>query len=117
MKIGTTLFRLAAAAGWVVLLIVSTKAVQAAGFNGAGAEFMKGFGAPWPAQFNTDFTLHLLLVAVWMTWRAKAWWVGLICGILAINLGALFTLAFLVVLSFKHQGDFRKVLLGARTTA
>ena len=62
----------------------------------------------------TDFSLHLLLVAAWMIYRSRSWVVGIICAILAINLGGVFTLAYLIVVSVQAKGDMRKVLLGAR---
>ena len=114
MKFGTTLFRTALVIGWAALFYVSVRAVQVGGVGNAGAEFLRGFSQPWPAQFNTDFTLFLLLTAAWIFWRSKTWWVGLIFAVLSINLGGIFTLAYLLVASIQAEGDMRKVLLGAR---
>ena len=114
MTLGTSLFRATLIAGWLALFYVSFHAVQAAGFNGAGAAFFAGFSQPWPAQFNLDFGLHLLLAAAWFVWRSKNRLIGLVFGILAINLGALFTIGFLLVASIQAKGDIKKVLLGAR---
>ena len=47
-----------------------------------------------------------------MVYRARSWAVGLVWAVLAINLGALFTLAYLLVLSIQAKGDMRMVLLG-----
>ena len=49
-----------------------------------------------------------------MIYRSRSWVVGIICAILAINLGGVFTLAYLIVVSVQAKGDMRKVLLGAR---
>jgi hypothetical protein len=49
-----------------------------------------------------------------MIYRSRSWVVGLICAILAINLGGVFTLVYLLVVSVQAQGDMRKVLLGVR---
>jgi hypothetical protein len=117
MRIGLTAFRVLLGIGWLVLLVVSVHAVKAMGAGAAGTVFMGDFAHPWRAQFNTDFSLHLLLVAAWMTWRTRPWVVGLICGILAINLGGLFTLAYLLVASFRAKGDIGKILLGDRAPA
>jgi hypothetical protein len=43
--------------------------------------------------------------------------VGVICGVFAINLGAVFTLAYLLVVSIQAKGDMRRLLLGNRPTA
>ena len=53
-------------------------------------------------------------MASWLVWRSRAWLVGIICAVLAINLGSLFTLAFILVSMLRNGGDLRKVLLGYR---
>lgn len=107
---------LAAIAGiaWIVLFRVSAHAVAAMGVNAAGAVFIGDFAQPWRAQFNTDFTIHLLLVAAWMVWRSRSWIIGLLCGVLAINLGALFTIPYAALALYRARGDIRAALLGAR---
>lgn len=112
MRFGTTVFRLLLCAGWVLLLFVSIHAVRAMGLGGAGAVFMGDFAHPWRAQFNTDFSLYLLLAGAWLIYRARSWGLGLVWAVLAINLGALFTLAYLLVVSIQAKGDMRQVLLG-----
>ena len=101
-------------AAWVILLWVSVHAVAAMGINAAGTVFIADFSHPWRAQFGTDFAIHLLLVASWLVWRSRSWLVGIICAALAINLGSLFTLAFILVSMLRNGGDLRKVLLGYR---
>ena len=114
MRIGLNLFRLALAAAWVVIFWVSFQAVSRMGFGAAGDVFVGDFAHPWRAQFNGDFAIHLLLVAAWMIYRSKSWIVGLVCAALAINLGGVFTLAYLLAVSFRTDGDIRKLLLGWR---
>ncbi|MDB5445716.1 MAG: hypothetical protein JWQ97_1033 [Phenylobacterium sp.] len=117
MRMGTNIFRVLLALGWALLIYVSVQAVRQMGFGAAGEVFLGDLGHPWRAQFNTDFGLHLLLVAAWMVYRSRPWFVGLICGLLAINLGGVFTLAYLLAVSIRAQGDMRKVLLGWRAEA
>ncbi len=93
MPIGTTIFRLALCLGWAMLLLVSVHAAKTMGMGAAGAVFVGDFVHPRRAQFNTDFSLYLLLAAAWMVYRGRSWAVGLVWAMLAINLGALFTLA------------------------
>lgn len=112
MSMRTTLFRLLLCAGWAVLLLVSIRAVTAMGLGAESGVFIGDFAHPWRAQFNTDFSLHLLLAAAWMVYRARSWALGLVWAVLAINLGALFTLAYLLVVSIQARGDMRAVLLG-----
>jgi hypothetical protein len=117
MRVGLTGFRALLCVGWAILLFVSIKAVSTMGAGVAGKVFIGDFSHPWRAQFNTDFTIHLLLVAAWMIYRSKNWLVGLVFGFLAINLGGVFTLAYILVASIQAKGDFRKVLLGSRFPA
>jgi hypothetical protein len=112
MRIGLLLFRLALVLAWLVLFWVSYQAVSRLGFGAAGGVFIGDFAHPWRAQFNADFALHLLLVATWLVFRARTWWLGLIWAVLAINLGGVFTLAYLLVVSFQTEGDMRQLLLG-----
>jgi hypothetical protein len=114
MRVGAIVFRLLLALGWAVLFYVSVQAIRLMGVGAAGTVFVADFAHPWRAQFNTDFSLHLLLVAAWMVYRSRPWFVGLICGVLAINLGGVFTLAYLLAVSIRAKGDMRKVLLGWR---
>jgi hypothetical protein len=114
MRLGVNIFRVILVAAWLVLLWVSAKAVAAMGANAAGAVFFGDMAHPWRAQFNVDFALHLLLVAGWLTYRDRVWIRGLLFGVLAIMFGGVFTLAFLLVETFRTKGDMRRVLLGNR---
>ena len=114
MRIGTLAFRLMLCVGWAVLLFVSIHAVKAMGMGAAGAVFIGDFAHPWRAQFNTDLSLYLLLTAAWMVYRSRNWAIGLVWALLAVNLGSLVTLAYLLVASIHARGDMRVVLLGHR---
>jgi len=117
MRIGLLLFRVALLVAWLVLFWVSFQAVSRMGFGAASAVFNGGFAQPWRAQFNTDFILHLLLVGAWLVYRARTWWLGLIWASLAFSVGGVFTLAYLLVVSFQTGGDVRKLLLGRHAGA
>ncbi len=117
MKAGASIFRVLLAVGWAVIVYVSVQAVRQMGMGAAGAVFIGDFHHPWRAQFNTDFTLHLLLVAAWMVYRTKPWILGVLFAFLAINLGGVFTLAYLFVVSLQSKGDIRKLLLGWQAEA
>ncbi len=114
IRIGVTVYRIGLAVGWLGLFAVSVKALQLMGLNSAGTVFISDFDHPWRAQFNTDLGLHLLLAGSWMIYRTRSLAIGALCAVLAINLGGLFTLAYVLVASFRAEGDFRKVLLGCR---
>lgn len=114
-RAGATALATVAGVGWILLFRVSAHAVAAMGMHAAGAVFIGDFAQPWRAQFNTDFTIHLLMVAAWMVWRSQSWVIGLLCGVLAINLGALFTIPYAALAVYRARGDIRAALLGARS--
>jgi hypothetical protein len=111
MRTGLIVFSAVAAIAWVVLLYVSLHAISAMGASAAGAVFIGDFAHPWRAQFGADFAIHLLLVAGWMIWRSRSWVVGIICAALCVNLGALFTLPFLLVAIWRSR-SLEAALLG-----
>jgi uncharacterized protein DUF1475 len=110
-------FRLLLCAGWIVLLWITLDAIWRMGASAAALVFLGDFAHPWRAQFNTDFSLTLLLVAAWMIYRSRSWITGIICALLAIILGSLFTIPYLLAVSFQTGGDIRTLLLGSRTLA
>jgi hypothetical protein len=113
MRIGLILFTVAAAIAWTVLLYISAQSVLAMGVNAAGDVFLSDFTHPWRAQFNADLSIHLLLVAAWMIWRTPNWILGIVCAVLAINLGALLTLPYFVIAAWR-RGGIEAALLRSR---
>ena len=114
MRTGLNVFRLFLALGWALMLYVTVKAITTLGTNAAGATFFGDMAHPWRAQFNSDFGFHLLLVAAWFIYRDRSWLRGIVFGLLAINLGSIFTFAFLFIETFRTNGDMRRLLLGDR---
>jgi hypothetical protein len=114
MKTSLVAFSMMAAVGWMILFALSVQAVAAMGVNAAGSVFLEQFGHAWPAQFGADFSIHLLLVAAWMIWRTPSWIVGIVCAILAINFGALFTLPYIVIAAWRG-GGVAAALVGKRS--
>ncbi|MBV9511736.1 MAG: hypothetical protein JO303_15800 [Caulobacteraceae bacterium] len=114
MNPGMAVFRGLLCILWLVLLVMTIHAVQAMGIGAAATVFLADYSHPWRAQYNTDFAIHTLLAAAWMVYRSRAWPIGLLCAFLALNMGSMFTLAYLLVATFQAKGDMVKVLLGAR---
>ena len=112
LRPGWTILRAALGVAWVLLLLVTIHASRIGGANGWIGAFAQGLREPWPAQFDTDFTIHLCLMAAWLGVRARtpAW--GVLWAVLALAGGSLFSLLYLFVLSFRVQGDWRRFLLG-----
>jgi hypothetical protein len=71
----------------------------------------------WPGQFNLDFFTFLLLSGVWLAWRHDFSAAGLALGVVGVFGGMLFLSAYLLVASFRANGDMRVLLLGARRAA
>jgi hypothetical protein len=105
-----TIFRGFLIVGWLLLFYVTAHAFVALGADG-GMVFISDFAHPWRAQFNTDFSLHIVLVALWMFWREPSKAVGLLCALGAMA-GGVFTLLYLLIATFRAGGDPRKLLLG-----
>ncbi|TWI58684.1 uncharacterized protein DUF1475 [Pseudomonas duriflava] len=112
MKTGMIVLRLTLVTGWVVLLGITLHAVAERGLIEAPYVFLGDLTHPWRAQFNTDFSLNLLLIAAWVVYRARSWRLGLVWGFLTLMMGALFTLPYLLVVTLRAHGDMRVVLLG-----
>jgi hypothetical protein len=71
----------------------------------------------WPGQFNLDFFTCLLLSGVWLAWRHDFSAAGLALGVVGVFGGMLFLSAYLLVASFRANGDVKVLLLGARRAA
>jgi len=69
----------------------------------------------WRSQFNFDFVIFLVLSSSWIVWREGAGAKAYSCGFLNIFLGGMFCFPYLLLASYRAQGDIRKLLLGANT--
>jgi len=108
------IFRALLLVAWILVIWVSFHAIQTMGVNAAGAIFMGDFAYPWRAQFNTDFSFHLLLMALWIGYRERKLIWGIPLGVASIMLGGAFSLAYILVVTYLEKGDMRRVLLGHR---
>ncbi len=71
---------------------------------------MKAMG--WPGQFNLDFMGFLTLSALWVSWRHHFTPAGLALGLVALFGGISFLAPYLLIASFKANGDARELLVG-----
>lgn len=71
----------------------------------------------WPGQFNFDFLGFLILSGLWVSWRHHFSAKGLVLGALALTGGILFLTIYLLIVSFKTDGDIRKIMLGDKRAA
>ena len=73
----------------------------------------------WPGQFNLDFMCLLMLSALWLAWRQHFSPIGIFLGFAGFFGGAFFLSAYLLIESFRVEGDVKALLLGkvrARTS-
>ena len=68
----------------------------------------------WNGQFNLDFSLYLLLSALWIMWRSKFDATSVIIGLIAGVLGMVVFAPYLLYLFKEENGDLKGVLLGKR---
>jgi len=66
----------------------------------------------WRGQFNLDFLCFLILSGFWVAWRHEFSAAGLVLGFAAFNLGAPFLAAYLLVHSYRANGDIAVMLIG-----
>jgi hypothetical protein len=104
-------FQIVLVIAWLVLMVVTVRAFDQLGPN-AGNVFFGDFAHPWRAQFLADFSLHILLMSVWMIYREPRLWVGIVCAFFSIMGGGVFTLAYILVASVRAHGNSRQLLLG-----
>ena len=66
----------------------------------------------WPGQFNLDFMGFLILSALWVGWRHEYSLVGWLLTPLALCGGMMFLTIYLLIVSFRVNGDLKALLLG-----
>ena len=109
-----TLFRLFLGVLWLLILFVTIRAMGGEGWAGTDHFVADMMAHSWRAQFNTDFSAHLLLMGLWVAWRNKFSVAGFVLAFFCAMGGGLVSLIYLLVLSFIHKGDAKAVLLGRR---
>ncbi len=71
----------------------------------------------WPGQFNLDFMFFLLFSGLWVSWRHQFSGAGIALGVGALFLGAPYLATYLLIQSFRVNGDVRALLLGEERAA
>lgn len=66
----------------------------------------------WPGQFNLDFMCLLTLSALWLAWRHHFSLIGIVLGLAGFFGGAFFLSAYLLIESFRVEGDINALLIG-----
>lgn len=66
----------------------------------------------WAGQFNLDFMGFLTLSGLWLAWRHHFSPGGLVLGVLGFFGGMSVLAPYLLLASFKANGDMKEILLG-----
>jgi hypothetical protein len=66
----------------------------------------------WPGQFNLDFFCFLLLSGFWTAWRNHFTAGGIALGVAMTLLGFPLLSAYLLITSYKTNGDIKAMMLG-----
>ena len=66
----------------------------------------------WPGQFNFDFLCFLMLSGLWLAWRHHFSPGGLVLGLLGFFGGMMFLAPYLLIASFRADGDMKILFLG-----
>lgn len=66
----------------------------------------------WPGQFNLDFMGFLLLSGLWVSWRHHYSPIGMLLTPLAVFGGMGFLTVYLLIESFRVNGDLKALLVG-----
>ncbi len=111
-----TFLRILLVAMLVVVLIYTGLAVANEGINlfATTLPALPHFG--WPGQFHLDFATYLILSALWVGWRHKFSPAGIVLALIASVGGMIFLSIYLLVASYKAEGDMKKILLGEHST-
>lgn len=98
---------------WLITVYLTVAATAEVGI-GAGFVWFFDFSQPWRAMFQADFSIYLILVGAWILYREESPLVGIVCAVLATTLGSIFSMAYLLVATFRANGDMVALLLGHR---
>lgn len=66
----------------------------------------------WSGQFTLDFTCLLMFTGLWLAWRHQFSAGGIALGLLGFVGGTSVLAPYLLLASYRADGDLREVLLG-----
>jgi hypothetical protein len=100
----------------VAIFLITISAVSTIGINWPEVFFGDLLNADWRSQFNTDFLIHLFLLATWICWREGFTPKGYLFGFLSIVMGGMFGFPYLLIATYKAKGDPKNIMLGEHAT-
>ena len=98
----------------IIIFAVTFAAAAASGSNWPAVFLGDLFALNWRSQFNADLVIHLALIGVWVAWRDGFGIKGMIYGAFCVICGGMFTFPYLLLASYRANGDPRRMILGTR---
>ncbi len=106
------IFRIFLATIFIVIAVYTAIVVANHGLGLLPIFFGEMAKMAWPGQFTLDFMCFLALSALWLAWRHNFSTAGLLLGLVGFFGGALFLSAYLLIVSFRVNGNIKALLLG-----
>jgi hypothetical protein len=107
-----TLFRLFLVTCLIIITSYTMVTIANHGINFLPVFFAALAEMAWPGQFNLDFYCFLLLAGLWTAWRHHFSAGGIALGVAMTFLGFPLLSGYLLIASFKTNGDIKAMLLG-----
>jgi len=107
-----TLLRAFLFAATLAIFAVSIYVLTVVGINWPAVYFGDLLKLDWRSQFNTDLLIHLCLFTIWVTWREGFTPKGFLFGFLSFFCGAMFGGPYVLIATYKANGDLKAMLLG-----
>ena len=99
----------------VIIYAMTALAIKGHGVNWPAVAVNDLLSLDWRSQFDSDFIIHLLLLAAWVVWREGATARGYLFGFLSIVMGGMFSFPYLIYASLQANGSVQALLLGTRS--
>ena len=110
-------FRLLLILFLVVIAVYTGFTMAMHGMNFLSVAISLALSGTWPGQFAVDFSMYLILSALWIAWRGGFGAASLLMAAVAGVLGMLVFAPYLLWCLHKSNGDIRHVLLGVHAIA
>lgn len=108
-------FRILLAVSFTAIVGYTVLVVAADGVNFVVPFLADLFAIGWAGQFNLDFSIFLVLAAVWIVWRSDATPQSYLLALCMFG-GAIFFCAYLFYLTLRAENKY-VLLLGERRAA
>ncbi len=108
-------FRLLLIFFFVVIAAYTAVTMANYGTNFLNVAISLALSGTWPGQFAVDFSMYLILSALWIAWRGDFGPASLLMAAVAGVLGMLVFAPYLIWCLHKSKGDIRQFLLGVHT--